>query len=206
MKKIVSILLLFVCLFSFVSCGPYSDEEACEIIDALLIREADLNGYIYFDSFKTKEDPGEDVNSSFQRYYLVHPDSKYTKLDQLKAEVDAIYTVEGRENVYEHAFTGIDDGESVSRPSRFFEDEEGLKINVAGDTYTGRTLALLGSAKVKRSNSTHIRAEITTYRFNSEGDPIRHIKEIEVMLEDGAWKLMGQSLIAGTTRAELIPD
>ena len=204
MKKLFAILLAILCLVPLASCGAYSDEEANEILDAILIREAELNGYIYFNSFKTKEDPGDDVDSDFQKYYLVHPDSKYVTLASLMGEVDALYTVEGRENVYEHAFTGLDDGETVSRPPRFFEDEEGLKINVAGDKYSGRTLALLGSAKVKRSNATHIRAEITTYRFDSEGNPILHIKEVELLYEDGAWKLMGQTLIAGTTTEKLI--
>lgn len=206
MKKLLLVLLSLVMLFSFCACGAYTDEEAAKIIDALLIREADLNGYIYFDSFKTAKEPTEDdLNSQYQHYYLVDPTSKYVTLTALQSEVDRLYTKEARESVYEHAFTGISD-ETFSRPPRFFEDEEGLKINVSGEKYSGRTLALLGSAKVKRSNEIHILAEVTTYRFDKEGNPILHIKEIEVLLEDGAWRLMGQSLIAGTTDEALIKE
>lgn len=203
MKKILSLILstvlLLLALVPLTACGSvYSDEEANEILDKLLTREADLNGYIYFDSFKTKEEPSEeDLASDYQHYYVVHPDSKYITLASLMGEVDAIFTVEGREPIYEYAFTGFDDGQSVSRPSRFHEDKEGLKINVSEEAFSGKTVYLLGSARVERSNETHIRAEITTYRFNKEGEPILHKKTVELLVEEGSWKLMGQTLIAG---------
>lgn len=217
MKKLLSLCLVFLCLFSMSACGNvYTDAEANEILDTLLTREADLNGYIYFDSFKTKDDPGDDIYSDYQHYYLVHPDSKYVTLASLMGEVDAIFTKEGREPIYDYAFLGFndgavddgiaEDGESVSRPSRFHEDKEGLKINVSDEGFSGRTQYLLGSAKVKRSNETHIRAEITTYRFDKNGNPILHKKEIEVLFEDGAWKLMGQTLIAGVIAERLIEE
>ncbi len=205
MKKLLCMILSALLLLSLVACGPYSDEEAAEIFDELLTREADLNGYIYFDSFKTKEDPGDDINASFQKYYLVHPDSKYLTIASLMGEVDAIIAREWRTDLYNYAFNGLDDGESISFPSRFFEDEEGLKIDVTNNEFSGRTIALLGSAKVKRSNKTHIRAEITVYRLDKEGNPTVHIKEVEVIFEDGAWKLKGQTLIAGVTDKPMIP-
>lgn len=221
MKRSLSLFLAtLLALFSLITltaCGNYyTDEETNAILDGLLTREADLNGYIYFDSFKTAEDPGDDIYSDYQHYYLVHPDSKYITLASLMGEVDAIFTVEGREPIYEYAFYGFNDsevdngaskdGETVSRPSRFYEDEEGLKINVSDEAFSGRTLYLLGSAVVKRSNETHIRAEITTYRFDSEGNPILHKKDVEILLENGTWRLMGQTLIAGTTAERLITE
>ena len=218
MKKLISLCLVCICLFSLASCGSvYSDAEANEILDALLTGEAELNGYIYFDSYKTKEEPSEeDIRSDYQHYYLVHPDSQYITLASLMGAVDKIFTKEGREPIYDYAFRGFndsavddgvaDDGESISRPSRFHEDEEGLKINVSEEGFSGRTLYLLGSAKVLRSNETHIRAEIVTYRFDRNGNPILHKKEVEVLFEDGAWKLMGQTLIAGVTAEILIEE
>ncbi|MBQ7365117.1 MAG: hypothetical protein IJW46_05925 [Clostridia bacterium] len=203
MKKILSLVILVAMLFSLVSCSTYSDEEAAEIIDALLIREAELNGYIYFDSFQTKEDPGDDIYASYQKYYVVHPDSRYVTLASLMGEVDAILATMAREDIYNYAFNGYED-DSVSFPSRFFEDEEGLKIDVTNNEFKGRTVALLGSAKVKRSNATRIRAEVVTYRFDSEGNPYEHIKTVEVINENGVWKLYAQTLIASTTDEPLI--
>lgn len=206
MKKLLSLLLVFTFLFSLTACGPYSDEEVNPILDALLIKEAELNGYLYFDSFKTKEEPTEDdLNSPYQHYYLVHPESKYVTMNALKGAVDALYAESVREGIYEHAFDGFDDGEQVSRPPRFYEDKEGLKINVSDDPYSGRTLALLGSAEVLRSNKTHILAEITTYQFRN-GKPMIDKKKIEILYEDGAWKLMGQTMIVGTTTEKLIEE
>ena len=220
MKKIIAFCLLltltFLSLFSFTACGNiYTDAEVTEILDQLLIREADLNGWIYFDSFKTLEEPSEeDLNSNYQHYYVVHPDSKYVTLASLMGEVDAIFTSDGKQAIYDYAFLGFgdgavddgvaEDGETVSETSRFYEDEEGLKINVSVAPYSGRTLYLLGSAKVKRSTETHIRAEITTYRFDKDGNPILHKKDVELLFENGSWKLMNSTLIAGTTTEELI--
>ena len=203
MKKLISLILLLAVLLTLASCGsPYTDEEVSEIVDSLLKREADLNGYIYFDSFKTKEDPGDDIYASFQKYYLVHPDSKYVTLASLMGEVDAIFATMAREDIYNYAFLGYED-DSLSFPSRFFEDEEGLKIDVTNQEFKGRTVALLGSAKVKRANATRIRAEVVTYRFDSEGNPYEHIKTVELIKENGVWKLYAQTLIAGTTAEKL---
>ncbi|MBR2986430.1 MAG: hypothetical protein IKC63_00270 [Clostridia bacterium] len=203
MKKLLSLLILVSMLFTFSSCNAYSDEEAAKIIDELLIREADLNGYIYFDSFKTKEDPGDDIYEDFQKYYVVAPDSKYLTLASLMGEVDAVFATMAREEIYNYAFYGYE-SESISFPSRFFEDEEGLKIDVTNQEFKGRTVALLGSAKVKRSNATRIRAEVMTYRIDSEGNPREHIKTVELIKENGVWKLYAQTMIAATTDTPLL--
>ncbi len=199
MKKLIALILAGGMLFLFASCGVYSDDETAEILDELLTREADLNGYIYGDSFETQEDPGEDVNSPYQKYYTVHPDSKYVTLSALMNEVDALIASASREEIYAYAFDGVSDGESVSSPPRFAEDKDGrLQINVADNMYAQmRTVYLLGSARALRSTKTHIKAEITVYRFDREGNPVEATKTVEIRQEDGVWKLLTQSMVIG---------
>ncbi len=199
MKKVLCIMLIAVLLISLTACGYYSNDEANEILDELLTREAELNRYIYGDAFKTEEDPGDDVNASYQKYYKVASDSKYLTIASLMAEVDALIVSTSLEAIYEYAFEGLGD-EDLSYPPRFAEDSEGhLEINVADHMYSPRSVALLGSARVKRSNATHIQAEITLYRFDSEGNPIEVQKDVEIRVENGVWKLVNQTMIIGVT-------
>lgn len=200
MKKLIVFFLMAAMLFTLSACGYYSDEEAIPIIDELLTREAELNGYIYGSSFQTEIDPGDDVNASFQRYYNVHPTSKYLTLTALKDAVDAVIASVSREEIYAYAFDGLS-SEDSSSPPRFSEDENGvLQINVADNLYAQmRSVYLLGSAKVKRSNQTHIRAEITVIRYDKEGNATTAKKNVELLLENGAWRLSNPSMIIGVT-------
>ena len=198
MKKTAILLLLALLITAFTGCGYYSDAEANEIINDLLIRVADLNGYIYGNSFKTEKDPGDDVDSDYQKYYKVATDSKYITLASLVSEVDSLIVSTSREGIYEYAFQGVTDETSASYPPRFAENEDGtLEINVADHMYSLRTKALLGSAKVLRSNPTHIKAKITVYRFTADGTPIEAEKEMELRVEDGEWRLVNQTMIIG---------
>ncbi len=202
MRKIIAFTLatafVLMSLFSLASCGPYSDEEAGEIIDELLKKEAKLNGYIYGGSFKTEKDPGDDVNSTYQKYYTVAEDSEYYTLSALKSAVDEIIAETSREEIYKYAFEG-DLYDDTSIPPRFAEDEEGnLQINVADNAYNQmRTVAKLGTVKVKRSTKSHIKAEITVIRTTSSGEKREATKEVEIILEDGSWKLISQTMIIG---------
>lgn len=203
MKRILAILLSAILLlslvFSFTACGPYSDAQANAILNELLTREADLNRYVYGDAFKTREDPGDDVDSPYQKYYKVAEDSKYLTLSSLMSEVDALIVSTSREEIYDYAFEGYED-ENMSYPPRFAESADGvLEINVADHMYSPRTVALLGSAKVKRANETHIKANITVYRFDSEGNPIKATKTVDIRIENGEWKLVSQTMIVGVT-------
>lgn len=203
MKKILSLCLLISLLFGVcvtaTSCGAYSDEEAAVFIDELLTKEAELNGYIYKDSFKTAEDPGEDVNSPYQQYYRVAPDSKYLTLGALRDAVDEILSETSRDEIYAYAFDGVHT-EEYSAPPRFSADKEGnLEINVSDPANSGmRTVALLGSARVKRSTQGHIRAVITVERTKADGTVVRDDeKVVEIRYENGAWRLVNQTMIVG---------
>lgn len=198
MKRILLCILAVLIFCSLVSCNAYTDEEANEIIDALLIREAELNAYVYGDAYETKEDPGEDVNATTQRYYEVKEDSKYLTITSLKAAVDDLIVSTSREGIYGYAFDGTID-EYGSRPPRFRENSvsKNIDINVADNDYKLTTVALLGSAKVSRSNETHIRADITVYRYKSDGSFEKGTKEVEIRKEDGVWKLIDQTMIGG---------
>lgn len=199
MKRILLCVLAMLTICSFVSCNAYTDAEVNEIIDPLLIREAELNSYVYGDAFKTKEDPGEDVNAETQRYYEVREDSKYLTITTLKQAIDDLIVSTSREGIYGYAFDGTSD-EYGSRPPRFRENSESknIDINVADHDYTLSTVALLGSAKAVRSNKTHIRAEITVYRYKSDGSFEKATKEVEARIENGVWKLIDQTMIGGT--------
>lgn len=201
MKKISLLFLTALLLFSFTACSAYSDEEAGAIIDELLTREADLNGYIYGNSFKTAEDPGEDVDSTYQKYYTVHPESKYLTLASLQKEVDSLFASAAREEIEDYAFNGISDGDSYSSPPRFAEDKDGnLQINVADHMYEQmRTVALLGSTRVKRATATHIKAEITVIRYDKNGTPYEAKKDVELRQEEGEWRLLSQTMVIGVT-------
>ena len=200
MKRILIFVLTVAILGSVCACGcsVYTDTEANEIINDLLIREAELNRYIYGDAFKTKEDPGEDVNASTQRYYEVAEDSKYLTITSLKAAVDDLIVSTSREGIYGYAFDGTSDP-SGSKPPRFRENEKtkNIDINVADHDFKLITYALLNSAKVDRSNKTHIRADITIYRFLSDGTIEKDKKEVEIRMEDGVWKLINQTYVGG---------
>ena len=199
MKRILVCILALLTFVSLVSCNAYTNAEACVIIDELLIREAELNSYIYGNAYKTKEDPGDDVNAETQRYYEVTEDSKYLTITSLKAAVDDLIVSTSREGIYGYAFDGTTD-EYGSRPPRFQENKtsKNIDINVADNDYKLTTIALLGSAKLKRSNETHIRAEITVYRYKSDGSFVKGTKEVEIRIEDGVWKLIDQTMIGGT--------
>lgn len=199
MKRILLCILALLMLSSLVSCNAYTDAEANEIIDELLIREAKLNSYIYGNAYKTKEDPGDDVNATTQRYYEVTEDSEFLTIATLKAAVDDLIVSTSREGIYGYAFDGTSD-EFGSRPPRFRENavSKNIDINVADNDYKLTTVALLGSAKVSRSNKTHIRADITVFRYKSDGSFEKGTKEVEIRIEDGVWKLIDQTMIGGT--------
>ncbi|MBR6768805.1 MAG: hypothetical protein IKM34_04895 [Clostridia bacterium] len=199
MKKILLCILAVLILCSLVSCNAYTDAQANEIIDELLVREAELNSYIYGNAFQTKEDPGEDVDATTQRYYEVREDSKYLTITSLKQAVDDLIVSTSREGIYGYAFDGTND-EYGSRPPRFRENStsKNIDINVADNDYKLTTVALLGSAKVSRSNKTHIRADITVYRCKSDGSFEKASKEVEIRMENGVWKLIDQTMIGGT--------
>lgn len=202
MKRILLCILALLMLSSLVSCNAYTDAEANEIIDDLLIREAELNSYVYGNAYKTKEDPGDDANATTQRYYEVTEDSKFLTITSLKTAVDDLIVSTSREGIYGYAFDGTND-EFGSRPPRFKENavSKNIDINVADNDYKLTTVALLGSAKVTRSNKTHIRAEITVYRYKSDGSFVEGTKEVEIRIEDGVWKLIDQTMIGGTCTA-----
>ena len=109
-----------------------------------------------------------------------------------------------RDGIYGYAFDGTSD-EIASYPPRFRENEttKNLDINVADKSnYQLRTVALLNSAEVTRSNKTHIKAEITVYRYSADGSVTQGKKDVEIRMEDGVWKLVNQTLIGGTTDTE----
>ena len=205
MKRITAILLVCMMLVGLVSCGPYSDEDANAILNEMLTKVSVLNQHIYGDAFKTKEDPGDDVNATFQKYYEVAEDSKYLTLTTLKAEVDSLFGPDAREDVYAFAFDGTN-SEDSSTPPRFAENAEtkNLEINVADKSdFQLRTVALLSSAKVKRSNATHIRAEITVYR--TIGGVQREEQDIiNLVQENGVWKFVETVFIGGVTEIPLV--
>lgn len=204
MKKLCAIVLSLLLLFSLPltlsACTYYSDEETAAIVDEVLTKEADLNRYIYLNAFQTEEDPGDDVNSTYQHYYTVHPDSKYRTISALKDAVNEVIASVSREEIYAYAFDGLS-SEDNSVPPRFASDEDGyLQINVSDNAYSQmRSVYRLGSAKAKRSNQTHIKAVITVIRYDKDGNPREAEKEVELLLEDGQWRLVSQTMIIGVT-------
>jgi len=194
--SVLILLISFICSL-FCSCkGPVSDSELIEIITPLLEREAELCSYIYGDAFKTSQDPGDDVSSSFAKYYEVREDSKYRSIDALKEEINAVYTKETAEIISIFAFNGYTDesdgGASVT--PRFAETKDGiLQIDVAREPYDMRGIIHASTAVVKRSSARMIRASVKFSRFSSDGRETVVKKTLELKMEDGVWRLDSQT-------------
>ena len=176
--------------------GPVSDEMLIEIITPLLEREAELCSYIYGDAFSTSKDPGDDVNSSFAKYYEVAENSKYRTKEALVNEINAVYAEETAGVVSIFAFEGYtekeDGGASVT--PRFAENKDGvLQIDVAKEPYTMRGVIHASSASVKRSTKSMIKASVKFSRFSSDGKETVITKTVLLRKTDGEWRLDSQT-------------
>lgn len=200
-EKIISFILLLTIILGtstlFYSCkGPITDEMAKEIISPLLVKEAEINGYIYGDKFRTEDDPGDDVNSSFAKYYRVAEDSKYKSIADLKAALSEVYTEKTVSVVCVYAFDGYtdeEDGGASIRP-RFEEDEKGyLQIDVAKDPYDMRGVIHPDTVRVIRSTNSLMRVKIDYSRFSKDGRETVIEKTLELSLENGSWRLNTQT-------------
>ena len=197
MKKLISLTLIICFMLSLASCsGPISDSEAVEILIPLLEREAELNGYIYGSSFGTSQDPGDDVNANYAKYYEVSEIDKYRSVDALKKEISAVYTEETSDIIAIYAFNGytddVDGGASVT--PRFSETKEGvLQIDVAKEPYEMRGVIHPSTAKVKRSTKRMMKVVVEYSRFSEDGTEKIVKKELTLKLVDGSWRLNTQT-------------
>ncbi len=190
--------MIIICtVLTLASCkGPISDEMAKEIVIPILERETELNTYIYGDAFKTKEDPKDDVNSPYSKYYEVDKNGKYTSIDALKKEISEIYSFETVEVVNIYAFNGYSDSADggASITPRFAQSNEGvLQIDVTKDPYEMRGVIHTESIKVLRSTNKMMKIRVKYSRFSSEGKETVVEKDLILMNEEGIWKLNTQT-------------
>ncbi|MCQ2399790.1 MAG: hypothetical protein MJ072_04720, partial [Clostridia bacterium] len=195
-SKITVILVLISIFLNLSSCANvFSNEEAIEILKPLLEKEAEINLYVYADGYKTEEDPGNDVYSSYSKYYEVSKDSKYRTKESLENAMKEIFTDETFSVISIYAFNGYEsevDGETNIR-GRFSQNKEGvIEIDVTREAVNLTGIAKISSIKVKRSNNSMIKAEIEIIR---EERPERNeTKTVIVKKKDGIWKLDSQTL------------
>lgn len=193
MKKIIILICILILPLSLLSCqGPYSDEEAANILAELLEKDAELNRYVWGDGFSTLEDPGDAAEDTSVVYYRVNADAPYHSVDALKAEVEALYTEEVRLIINAYAFENTE--ASMARFCDFYQNDEiaDLQIDVTLNhpPYRLNTVIYPSTAKVTRSSATIIEAEIE-YSNGADGD--RRTMDVRILKENDSWKLDTQT-------------
>ena len=105
------ILLLPILLLSLAGCkiGAPSDEEVREIIAEKLPAAKELLTVIYGEGIPLESDSDIDESWTTPHYYKVADDYKYQTVAQLKSALEAIFSDDYLETVYEYAFDGTDD-------------------------------------------------------------------------------------------------
>lgn len=193
MKKFLLWICILILPMSLFSCaGPYSDDEAAEILGELLVKEAELNRYIYGDGFSTREDPGEDAEKTTSIYYRVNEDAPYHSVDELKAEITALYSEEITPIIYGYAFETT---ETIkARFCDFYQNDAvaDLQIDVTLNhpPYELKTVVYPSTAKVTRSSVTIIEAQI---EYSNGPDGEHRTMEIRLLNENDTWKLDTQT-------------
>ena len=178
--------------------GPISDTELQEILSALLPKDAELNGYIWGDAFTTAApDSSEGVEDSRTPIYEAVSNSPYGSVEAFKADIESVYTEEICTIIFEYAFENSDSG-----MSRFCDDvdDEGKTVGIRMDVtnnhepYKLTTTAYISSARVKRSTSTMMDAEIDVTYLRESG-AVSDTIVINLLNVEGVWKINSQTWI-----------
>lgn len=189
MKKFLLWICIMILPLSLISCsGPYTDDDAAEILGDLLVKDAELNRYIYGDGFSTRDDPGEDADKTTSIYYRVNEDAPYHSVDELKAAISSLYSEEVCEMVYAYAFETTDT--IKARFCDFYQNDAvaDLQIDVTLNhpPYELETVIYPSTAKVTRSSATIIEADV---EYSNGPDGEHRQMEVRLLKEGDIWKL-----------------
>ena len=203
-KRILTLILaLSILAVSVLSCscalfkGPISDEELRGILTELLPQDALLNRCIWGEEIKPNLTPEvDDENAYSPIYYTVSSDSPFHSVEQMKKEVEAVYSSEISEIINEYAFESND-----IAMSRFCDDVDDkgnvldLRIDVTHNhnPYKLTTTAYISSAVVRRSTRYMIEAKI---EFTSGESQTRREMKIRLLKEGESWKIDSQTWIS----------
>ncbi len=198
----ILMLLCLSILMSACSCamfkGPASDEQLRELLRELLPKDANLNKFIWGDAFETAEEVKEnDKNSKSCVYYTVSADAPYHSVESIKKDMEALYTAEICEIIYNYAFENSDI--TMARFCNEYEDEQNtkvkdLRIDVTANhqPYELTAKAMISTAVVIRSTNTIIEGEMS---FTAgEAGKVRKMT-VKLLNTDGSWKLDTQTWI-----------
>ncbi|MBQ8288928.1 MAG: hypothetical protein IJX76_09225 [Clostridia bacterium] len=191
MKKIAAVLLTLTALFALLTgCkGPYSDQDAVDILIPLLEKDAELNLYIWGDGFFTRDDPGQDVYATDTcKYYRVNEDAPYHSVAELKTAISQVYSTQMQEKIYQYAFENT--AESMARFCDFKQNDAiaDLQIDVTAN-HPPRSLTAVfypATAVVERSTATIIEAKVE-YSIGEDGE--RQTTTVRLLKQDDVWKL-----------------
>lgn len=193
MKKfMILICVLLLPLMMFGCKGPYSDEDAAEILTELLEKDAALNRYVWGDGFSTLEDPAEDADDTTTVYYRVSADAPYHSVDELKSAISELYSEELAVIINAYAFENTD--KTMARFCDFYQNDEvaDLQIDVTFNhpPYELNAVIYPSTAKVTRSSATIIETEV---EYSNGPDGERRTMEVRLLKENDIWKLDTQT-------------
>lgn len=193
MKKCLILICALILPLLLFSCkGPYSDEEAAAILSELLVKDAELNRYIYGDGFSTLEDPGEDADKTTTIYKRVNADAPYHSVEALRAAIVEVYSEEIAADICTFAFENTDT--VMARFCDFTQNDEvaDLQIDVTQNhpPYKLSTVVYPSTVKVTRSSATIIEAEI---EYSNGADGEHRTMEVKLLKENDTWKLNTQT-------------
>lgn len=193
MKKFIILICALLLPLMLLSCkGPYSDEDAAEILTELLEKDAALNRYVWGDGFSMLEDPGEAADDTTTVYARVSADAPYHSVDELKSAISELYSEELAVIINAYAFENTD--KTMARFCDFYQNDKvaDLQIDVTLNhpPYELNAVIYPSTAKVTRSSATIIETEV---EYSNGPDGERRTMEVRLLRENDVWKLDTQT-------------
>jgi len=184
MKKLFIILLSVLLIFSLFSCASdMSDEEARSILSDLVPKSQELNEIFWGEGLKLEDENAEPVLSvSAAQYYRVSGDNAYTKISDIKAAAEQVFSADYLESIYTMLFDGINDENYTVEP-RFKDNNDGwLTIDITFSTYELNTEILTETARVVKRGDGIINVEVDCIVNGKNDSMIITLRE-----QNGVW-------------------
>lgn len=176
MKKLFSVVLSLLLIFSLFSCGAgtQDDAELLSALSSLAPKARELYGIIYGDDLERVSEAESDG------YYAVTETAKYKSISELKSAISNVFSEGYSEVLYNTAFNGAVLNEIVIY-AKFIEKDGRLYVNPKSTENFGKAREFdLSGARVLKAN--RFRAIIAV----PDGDGVL---EVTLQKENGVWKL-----------------
>ncbi|MFA6948065.1 MAG: hypothetical protein WCQ72_03715 [Eubacteriales bacterium] len=183
MKKLISVALTALLVFSLACCSPsVTDEQARSILAGLIPKAEYLNDVFWGEGLAAKGGASYNASSSISsQYYEVSADCPYQTLVQLYSAAAEVYSDDYLKIISETAFDGSDDIQP-----RYSENDAGvLTVNVSNKGFELSTTLHPEKATVKRCSFGVLEVAVPC-EFRGEPDEDYIITLVD---EDGVWKL-----------------